>query len=433
MKNRDIINIIKKESEKIEIPNLSKSILENHQNKELFRKENKVSDKEPKIRIRFGIKPIKALAFVLMLFLIIPATIITVDLINNDENEIDNTPVKLNVSKTKEVVGIQAASLFGFAEQNEESTIKTLSLTDDDYEEMSNELNQYLFSIEELMNKSNNKYELYELKEGDYKYKMIVSIDSNGLLSNYIMYFNENSAETDYENIDEVSSEISGYVESGEKKYFIFGTKEVENDECEVELKLYLDEEKNSYIIASQEIEKKESEYSFKYFKNGNVEKEIEISTEVENDEYFVSVEVKKGNKHNGYKIKYDEKTKMKVEFDYEDNFGEFYIDVYEEEYEYLFNEDKKVNHGRPEHSHGGGQWNDEHHPNDNNKPNDDFDNDQDNSNENEGSFDDDFGDLNGDKEHGDRYPNGDDKPIIDDDDLNEGKPDFGKNEDFEK
>lgn len=369
MKNKDIINRIKDDSKKVEVPNLSATILCDLQNKEVFRKSEETIKEDYVFKNYFRIKPLKVFAFVLLLFLIIPATLITIDLINAGNGEIDNNPIKLNVSKTKEVVGVQAASLFGFAEQNEVSTIKTMSLTDNDYEEMSDELNQYLFSIEELMNRSNNKYELYELKEGDYKYKMIVTVDSNGLLSNYIMYFNEKTTEIYYEDIDEVSSEISGYIESGEKKYNFFGTKEVEEDECEVELKLYLDEENNDYIIASQEIEKNESEYSFKYFKDGKIVKEIDVSTEIEGDQHSVEVEVKKGNKHNGYKIKYDDENKIKVEFDYEEQSGEFYIDVYEKEYEYNFGDDKKINHGRPGHSNGGGHWDDEHHSGGDHKP----------------------------------------------------------------
>ena len=385
MKNKDIIKIIKNDCDKVEVPNLTDKILVNFKNESC----NSEIEYKTERKFSFNFRSLKiAMTFVLMIFLI-PVMLIGFDLLNGGGVE-QKDPIQLNVSKTKEIYGVQAASLFGFAEQNTETqTIKTMSLNTDDYEDMSNELNQYLFSIEELMNKGNNRYELFELFDGDYQYKLSIYVDSNGLTSIYNMYFNELTTSEEYNDIDEVSSTIAGYIESGEKKYNVTGTKEVEEDECEVELKLFLNNE--DYIVLNQEIEKNESEYSYKYFKGGKKEKEIEISTETLDGEHVVTVDVKHGDKKNGYKIKYNSDTQMNVEYNYGDNYGEFNVDVYEKEYEYSFEDGNKVTHGRPGHSHGGGNWDDEHHYG-NGKPDDNHPNHEDLPEQEEGEDDDEHG-----------------------------------------
>ncbi len=360
MKNKDIIKMIKNDSNKVEVPNLSKSIIENVERRKMFGKETTKVNESIELKPRFGLKPMRALLAVLIFALMIPALIIGVDLLNTDNGDIGGLegtePVKLSVSKTKESVGVQAASLFGFAEQNVfSSTIQTMSFSDDDYDDISSELNQYLFSIEELLSKTKNSYELYELAEGEYKYLMIIKVNSNGFTSEYCLYFNESATNQDYDDIDEVSSIINGYIECGEVKYVVTGIKEVENDECEIKLKLHLNE--NSFIIVEQEIERNENEYSFKYYKNQKIEKEVEISTEFENDKYTVELEVKKDGKKNEYKVKYGEDNNLSIEFTYDDMFGEVIVSIYEEAYEYMFGEDKKINHDRPDH-HGDNQGN---------------------------------------------------------------------------
>lgn len=217
-----------------------------------------------------------------------------------------------DVSKVKESYGIQVTTLFNFAS----SYSKQLSLgySNDDYDKIANELDEYMLLIEEVSQKDKVKYEYTELN-GEYKNKLEVKVNLKDKDVKYTMYYNETALQPDYDDIDEVSSKIEGYVESDGLRYIVLGEKTVEFDETEVEFKMFLDEDKTKYFVVSQEVERNENSYEYRYCENGKVIETFEVSVESKLAYKEIELEMRGLNEETSLEVKYFN-SKVQIEFE---------------------------------------------------------------------------------------------------------------------
>lgn len=328
IKKKDLIKQIKEEVDLIEVRNMSADII-NKVNPVVIKKEEK-----------------KSFLFVLRLapvMLIVLIFSVGIFFLFKDSNP---THTQGSVSKPHQTFGIQAVTLFNFASND---PYQNLSLTrsirkkqlnntiNQDYEKIANEINEYLFSAAGILQKNNVEFTEETSDDIRYQTKMIIKVKMFDIEKSYILYFNETS-EVDYDDIDEVSSEIVGIIKTTDKELLLEGKKEVEPGEQEVTLRMYLNENKSEYYEISQEIENKENEFSYSYFKNNQVLEEIEISVEENNLGKFIEMEVLEGTNEIELEFKYDEKFIL-VEYEINDYKGN--VEVYiEEKYNlYKFNE----------------------------------------------------------------------------------------------
>lgn len=217
-----------------------------------------------------------------------------------------------DVSKVKESYGIQVTTLFNFAS----SYSKQLSLgySNDDYDKIASELDEYMLLIEEVSEKDKVKYEYTELN-GEYKNKLEVTVNLKDKDVKYTMYYNEAALKPDYDDIDEVSSKIEGYVESDGLRYTVLGEKTVEFDETEVEFKMFLDEDKTKYFVVSQEVERNENSYEYRYCENGKVIETFEVSVESKLAYKEIELEMRGLNEETSLEVKYFN-SKVQIEFE---------------------------------------------------------------------------------------------------------------------
>lgn len=133
------------------------------------------------------------------------------------------------------------------------------------------EVESYLNLAEKYLNKKDLKIEALPSNDEDYQNMYKISLDKD-----VYFYFNE-IANTDGD-IDEVSSELTGYILVGDNKYQVEGYKVVENEEVNTVLRTYYKD--NYFVEVKQEIEAGENEYTFTYFEDQKIVNELKLELE---------------------------------------------------------------------------------------------------------------------------------------------------------
>ena len=292
MNKRQIESRIKNETNQIEVPDLRSQILAQVPNRKI---------KEPKktsgFSLAFRLSPILAVLIICLLIIIG----INQQPGENIDDEPTNEIITTNVSKVKKAYARQAATVAGFADTlntDVANTSSILLLSDEtDYQSIAEKINEYFNAVSKLIDEENVIYVLEELSSGNYQYKL--TIKSN-VLNDYVetvMYYNEKAIDNkrDKDDLDEISTQLDGYIEQNGNNYPFYGSKEVEEDECEIEIviKVGLD----NYLRVSQEIEQHESEYEYEFYdgypKNNEPHKKVTIEIETDkNDENKKDVKV---------------------------------------------------------------------------------------------------------------------------------------------
>lgn len=346
---KDLINQIKTDAEKIEVPDLTEQIKSkiNYDNKEVI-----AYEKPHKNHFKFSFGILSYAILILALVIAIPF------IITKSPGKVEKPNI---VPHAKETFVVQATSLFNFAsnlkDNNKMYYLSSFILLDNedevkpdeeendpivDYYKLSDELLKYMDTIEEFYNKDDNKYELVKLTEGDYQYKINVEIKLGQLNNVYTMYFNETKLnEEDDDDIDEVSSSIEGYIECGSERYNIKGKKEVEKDECEVEVTLYLNNDNSNYIVVKQEIENRENEYSYDFYENNNLIRELEIELEAKNSTNTIELSEEDHINNISKEFEFNYFDDM-IKVNFEDNEIEYEVEIkmIENYYEFNFGND---------------------------------------------------------------------------------------------
>ncbi len=337
---KDLIRMIKNENSNIDVPNLKQNIHQNIEKSYILNQPVKTNNNEkPRLKLKITTA---ALSFCILL-IAIGLFIINIKPYQPGGDNL--------ISKPKQAYVMQATSLFNFATDSiykNEFTPLNYSSINNDYDYIAEKIMNNLYTVEEFFNKENNKYELFVLENEEYQFKLVTYMNLDEFSISYTMYYNEKPLHDidDDREMDEVSSKITGYIECNNTKYNIEGIKEIEKDETEIQLKLFVSE--TNYIIVEQEIEKRENEYTYSFYENNQIVKEIEVSMEEKNNKEIIelSIENKKTNIEEEYEFIKKNKT---IEVIYEENDKEIELVIYitQDVYEFDFGNGNKIKYNR--------------------------------------------------------------------------------------
>jgi hypothetical protein len=365
MNKRQIESRIKNEINQIEVPDLRSQILAQVPNRKI---------KEPKKKVGFSLafrlSPILA---VLIICLLIIIGINQQPGDNGGEQPTDEI-ITTNISKVKKAYAKQAATVVGLADAFSSSVSTTSTIipmnSSTNYQDVAQNINAYFNAVSKLLDDENVVYSLEELTSGNYQYKL--TIVNNILNDNIetIIYYNESPKNNLHkkDDLDEISTDLDGIIEQDDNTYTFYGEKEVDEDECEIELiiKMSLD----SYLKVSQEIEQHETEYEYEFYDGNpkNHEPGKKVSIEIKSndkDKKDIDVEVEEGNeKYNiSYSYKKGEKDHVDVKYHKgEDKYDDIKIHEDEERDDYYRYEFGEGHHEDVEKHHGkGGHKSDNH------------------------------------------------------------------------
>ncbi len=347
MTTRKLKKLIKSEVEKIKMPDLSEQVTRQI----LISKANRYLENKEEIDKQRKRASFKTAALIPAFSAIIISIMVIVI------NLIPNGTVTSETTKRHRAYAMQAITLVNFAEnydetvnlssQANETGLMRLSKTSYSYEEcasIANKINQYLLSAQELMNSEELSYEVIDSNKENYQYMMSINIDIFGSVETYTLYFNEEPLEDikDFD-LDEVSSKLTGIIVFNNHEYLVEGIKEIEDDEQEIELKMFLSEDLSKFLIVNQEVEYHENEYSYSYYDNGKLIQKFEMSVESKNNHKVVELEIIQDN--NVYELEFSYQNKI-ILVDYEINNYEGKVKVTTNSLYYIYNfsEDIKIN-----------------------------------------------------------------------------------------
>ena len=147
------------------------------------------------------------------------------------------------------------------------------------------ELNNRLDDIENKFVVEESDKDLYETK---------ITYNGQGLDNEeqtYIIYYKETIVNDDDKgkDKDEVETTLEGIAIVDGQEYKVFGEKEVEKDELEIELEIIFD--KDNYVKISQEKENNKTEYEYEVVKNGRTVNEFEMEFKQKNGKMVIEIE----------------------------------------------------------------------------------------------------------------------------------------------
>jgi hypothetical protein len=246
---------------------------------------------------------------------------------------------KLEVSKAEMVLSRELLALGNVLVDNKNvNTLKKQARRSKDttinYQKIAEDCNYYLLTGDAFIYQEDINVEYQKNNDknySSYQFKMNVSyIDHKQYEVSYLSYFNQNE-------ISKNKIEIEGIFLIDNKEYPLFGEENKNNEEVELELKIFTEE--NSYISISNETEINENEYEYKYVEDGKLVKGVEFSYEVENGRKETEITIIENNSTVSYGFEYFDDT---IECEYEFNSLEVEIEIYvhNDYYLYLF-EDK--------------------------------------------------------------------------------------------
>ena len=340
MKNKEIKKLIKDASNKI--------VINDYQEEILSRVDYTPLEKETK---KFNFKPV--LSFSLLAATLVVTLVTALPKIINPSNP--DSPITLTQSKKSLSYEIQALGAFLPSESNN-SNLKRLAKfknsNENNYQEIASDIKDYLLTGEMMFEKDNVMTSLEKNNDtnyNDFEYKLTSTfIDAAQYKSSYIIYYNENiTIEDDKKN--ETSSILRGVMLKDNQEYEIICNKEIEQDECELELKIFLNEDKSNYVVVEQEIERFENEYTYMIYKNNKKVEETSLEIETKNNKKEMSIELKKYDT-NGKELSKDEydfeyKTETTIECSYENDLIEYevIINVLKDEYKFKFDDENII------------------------------------------------------------------------------------------
>ena len=179
---------------------------------------------------------------------------------------------------------------------------KSKKYTDDEFVLMANEVNDYIFSCEQLIDSDNIKYvkKDNENNQFDYDYQMIISYDNKDIYC----YYNEYN-----KNKNKNKAKMEGVVVIDGSIYDFDGKRENDDGEDELTMYVYLSQDSRSSFIKienEREIEDDEIEFEYKIteHRSGKEISKVEIEINVEENETTFEIEKEINKNKEQYKFK---------------------------------------------------------------------------------------------------------------------------------
>lgn len=310
MNKKQIEKMIKQEAYQANIPDLKQEILAQIPNRGIVNEKKRFS-------LNFGVR----FSYLLSFCIILLVSVVIIVSINNNQTQDGNTDnptfVSKDISNTEKAYAKAAATSVGFVlgmDNGVEMIAKSINLFSNestDYHSMITEINEYFMAVSRLLDEEDSVYHLEVCSDGDYMYKLTIS---NAILNDTfetVIYYNETPLTNNNKNLklDEISTKLVGVIIQGDESYSFDGYKEMEEDECNVELTLKISD--NNYVTVSQEIEKHEKEFEYKFHKGDKKHpyKVIEIEIEADKDNLDgkkdISIEIEEAGREIEIEFKY--------------------------------------------------------------------------------------------------------------------------------
>lgn len=361
MNKKQIEARIKAEASRVDIPNLKQQILAQVPNRKVVEK------KEKKAFGSFGVR----FSYIMSVFVIVLLAVVMFTNSNNkpfDESQTEVTPpitISKNITNTEKAYAKGAATLAGFVEgmdsgvQGLVSTASFIATDNTDYGAMAEEINKYFTAVSRLLDEDGAVYEIETLSDSEYMYKLTITTKMLNDTFETIIYYNELASDENNKNkdLDEISTSLFGLIIQNDVEYQFTGFKELEKDECNIELTLKISND--NYLTVSQEIEtnEKEFEYNFHHGDKKHPYKTIEIEIEAdEKDEdgnKDVSIEIEENGREIEIEFKYSKDSDcvdVKYHHEYDDDYKGFQIRENEEDRnKYSYNYKDKSGNDRSE------------------------------------------------------------------------------------
>ena len=239
----------------------------------------------------------KIISFLIALALFIP-TLILVSGCNKTVSKI----------KAKDVYAFSALSSVEYLENMDEMNISELNssnatsrpsiIEDKDVQGIKDCLTMFDSILNNGYKQSTKENDSQQEDLSIYKFKMTISIpQSNETLT---MYYDEIDAVTKVdieEGEEETSTRLQGILVAGDRKFDVFGEKEVEKERNEIEISVEFTTKSrvnpNNYIEVSQSFENDEIEYEYKIFENGRKVQDLEVEYESEKSKTELEFQLK--------------------------------------------------------------------------------------------------------------------------------------------
>jgi len=154
------------------------------------------------------------------------------------------------------------------------------------------ELVEYVKGLSSLVQDIENKFIVTESDKTEYATKIVYhGQDMEGKDETYVIYYNELPIQTqdDDKDLDEVETTLTGVAYVGTKEYIVTGSKEIEQNEVEIELQIKYNQD--NYIEISQEKENDEIEYEYKVVKNNQMVKEFGVEFKTRDNRTSIEIE----------------------------------------------------------------------------------------------------------------------------------------------
>lgn len=224
----------------------------------------------------------------------------------SDKNEINNSNNDNNV-KFSTMYDYSAISGISMLNSNSSQLKMRNSLTDVQKDKVINNFE----IIEDLIAGGITKSEEKPSDLPEYETMYTISVNSiNGEVENYLYYYNETILKDDddddlfdFDDEEERESRLDGIVILDGVTYNMYGKKEIEGNEMEVEFKISLDND--TYVKVEQETENGEEEYQYTKYENGRRVYQTEMEVEEKNHKVEFSFKEKDSNGITTY-YKYD-------------------------------------------------------------------------------------------------------------------------------
>lgn len=237
-------------------------------------------------------------------------------------NIIDEGINEGNIFNSKEnVIGFSAlSSVMSLHDVSQDATLKAEHVThlstqtslDDTFAVLSeiDELAPYLDLVTTFMgNGSNFNVDVQASDMDEYEHKMtIFMMNMEGETTSYDLYYNETFEQDDDEDdmdTDEFDSILEGIMIIEGVTYHLYGEREVEEGEEELELTAKLDDE--NYVTLKYEIEndgnEQETEFEYEMFVDNQLVKRIEIEFEQDAEETELELKFVRGTRESEYEF----------------------------------------------------------------------------------------------------------------------------------
>ena len=197
-----------------------------------------------------------------------------------------------------------------------------------------NELVSFVKSMATFVDDMENKF-VVEVSDKD-AFETKITYNGQGLdkeEQTYMIYYKEtivNDKDKDKDK-DEVETTLEGIAIVDGQEYQVFGKKEVEQDELEIELEIIFD--KDNYVKISQEKENNETEYEYEIVKNGKTVNEFEMEFKEKNGKITVEIEKEINGKKEKIEVKgSDNRNTIKIEIELNEIKSKFLCEYFTKE-----------------------------------------------------------------------------------------------------